>query len=730
MSSRAVRRLQRQKLTEFDGRPTKGTAENSEDEELVESNDEQPPQKSFNAFAFLQEDEDDVEGDSDSATAQEAESITHIAEPVNIPTTAKAKNKKKNKKNKKNGKTQDDLDDDDLDKFLEEVKKKDQQKSSFKSKTPELFLDEDDLDDEDDYVLYEAAYEEEDNVEYCDSNFKYFTSNKLKKSLPLLSIGSIKNLDADNEFSSLFGKLSMETIEDANTTTSLATSPEILQQFKRLARLTRGWSGKDRRGVPGTARKLLFTRIRDDWLPTAQKPLNMDELTPIVDKVLQYLEYKEDLDSEHDVREELEYKLKAEKEMGVKYFKFNKLNSAQERIANTRFFAAVVITPDPESLMQLLQQNPYHAETLLQVAMVLLRQGSDKSTSNALIEKALFVFDRSLHKNFHELLLEGKNGLIKLPYEGFMNRQFQLCLFRYIMILGERSTYFTALNYCKLLLSFCPGDDPLGVRYFIDYYAIMSEEYKWLGKFAKSPLVTTYKKWLTPGLAYSVALAHFRLNSIDEAKKSLALAFGRHRYLACKLLETICLSSNEKLISEELSKAHSDEVLLESETYLVRAALLWKDQKEREFLNDELSKLFQESEDFNHKNKPSKLSTFFGLLPAKNIDNGSIPFNLVRFAVLSGENKIMAKVPEAIWARDDVLEYDVLPPRDERKLYDVFTGVSNSKIVDTMIDYVDQNVLGAIIQNQTGENDMDDLIQRLQAEGGEQEGEINDIAEQ
>ena len=117
--------------------------------------------------------------------------------------------------------------------------------------------------------------------------------NRLKQSLPLLSIGSIRNLDPDHEFRGLFGNLSMETIDDANTTTSLAISPEVLQQFKKLARLTRGWCGERTAGeFQVQLRKLLLTKIRDDWLPTTQKPMSMEELR--FNEIINYLDYKED----------------------------------------------------------------------------------------------------------------------------------------------------------------------------------------------------------------------------------------------------------------------------------------------------------------------------------------------------------------------------------------------------------------------------------------------------
>ncbi|KAM9887137.1 hypothetical protein OXX79_013838, partial [Metschnikowia pulcherrima] len=197
----------------------------------------------------------------------------------------------------------------------------------------------------------------------------------------------------------------------------------------------------------------------------------MDDLNK--SEVVKSKVYKEENDDDRTVKI-VESKVRNEDKLGIKYFKFKKLDTIRDRVANSRFFASVVMTPDPDSLMQLLQQSPYHVETLLQVSMVMLREGNNKATSNALIEKSLFVFDRSLNKHFHENLLNGKTELIRLPYEVFANRQFYLALFRVISGLGERSTFYTALNYCKFLLALSPAEDPLGVRYFLDHYAILS----------------------------------------------------------------------------------------------------------------------------------------------------------------------------------------------------------------------------------------------------------------
>lgn len=715
MSSRAIRRLERQKLGDLGGTPevaTPGSDDVSEGESAT------PIVKSFNAFSFLGDDDESASADEPPQDNELPPSVAQTETTGNTslcdPPAAKKKNKKKNKPKRA------ELDDVELDKYLEEVKQRDLKAGKVLTSQNTIATPVENTTED----RFEWEYNEEDRIESYDPNYKYFTSLRLRDSLALLSINSVKYLDADNEFQNLFGKLSMDVIEDANTTTSLAITPEVLQQFKRLARLTRGWGGKDRRGIPGTTRKLLFTRIRDDWLPTAQKPLGMEEIS--VSESVDYLAYCDPITEYAEISDKLEN----ERRCGVKYFRFTKLNnSVQERVANTRFYAAVVMTPDPESLMQLLLQFPYHAETLLQVAMVLLRQGGDKSTSNALVEKALFVFDRSLHKSFHELLHEGKNGLIRLPYEAFMNRQFYLCLFRYIIILGERLTYFTAFTYCKLLLSFNPARDPLGVRYFIDYYAIMGEEYQWLVQYAQSPLLTTYVKWLTPGVAFLAVLAHLRLGDFVAARQLLQQAFESHRYSAYRLLE---LYGDVSHLPHHEGLPGSKEVALATETYLVRVGVMWKEELEKDFLGQELTRLFANSDAQNPSQggqgglfnaTSSFVSSLWGGGTKRGEENEAvteIPFNLIRFAILSGENKVMAHVPEKVWARDDVFEYDVIPPKDETLSYNEFTGVGvQGKVVDTLLDYVDQNVLGAIIQNQTGD-DLTDLIDRLELDGAEE----------
>lgn len=713
MSSRALRRLERQKLeNELSISPE--PERNGNDESDFDDSPISKPKA--NAFALLNdgdnETDDEENSDNDNEEDESTEQTRSTPKQPNEPPKNKNNKKKQQQKKattnkkKQQNKIVDEYGDDEFDKILEQMRIKDDQTTTLSVTNQKTLINVYDFEEELDEITTPTPD--------FDSNFKAFTTNRLKQSLSLLSIKSVGSLDQDNEYKNLFGNLSMNTIEDANSTTSMGMSPEMLQQFKRLAKLTRGWGGKDRRGIPGTTRKLIFSKIKDDWLPTTLKPLNMEEIKP--DDYVKFLDYKEDTAD----LEELQLKINKEVNLGVKYFQFSKINNIKERVANTRFYASVVMSPDPESLMQQLQQYPYHVETLLQVAMVLLRQGDNKSTSNALVERALFAFDRSLHKGFHELLYQASNGLARLPYERFMNRQFYLCLFRYITALGERSTFYTALAYCKLLLSLSPAEDPLGVRYFIDFYALMSEEWKYMVQFAESPLVTTYTRWYTPGIAFSTVLAHLKLNQEEKARGALKKAFEAHPYTAYKLYKQIGLS-NDLSLSEGSFKIDT-EVEIATETYLVRCTIMWNDQSHRQFLHDELEKLFSDWKLQNSNNGVfSSILGSFGFKDNKKESNNA-PFNLLRFAILSGENKIMAKLPQQLWSRNDIFEYDILPPKQDEEQA-VLTGLlkKDESIVDHLLDYVDQNLLGSIIQSRTAdEGNFDEIIRGLELQNVEE----------
>ena len=67
-----------------------------------------------------------------------------------------------------------------------------------------------------------------------------------------------------------------------------------------------------------------------------------------------------------------------------------------------------------------------------------------------------------------------------------LNRVFGECLAKYIDILGRKGCNRTAIEFCKLLLSLDPVNDPFGVLLRFDYYAIRAKEYGLLIQFVKN----------------------------------------------------------------------------------------------------------------------------------------------------------------------------------------------------------------------------------------------------
>jgi tetratricopeptide (TPR) repeat protein len=574
MSSRALRRLERQREQSLEPVDTP-----------VDSPVVAPIRtKKKNLYAMMDvADSESDHADNDSSSENE----TKIKEPIKVSIPTKSQKKKKSKKLKapaENAPT-----DDDFDQLLSQYGVKPEQ-----SKTIDL------------------ADDEDDKTSPLDLSFTHYTLPKQLKSCRLLKIEH-KDLDPDNEYLQLFGKLSQEAIDDANSTTSTSIPPEQLAQIKKLARVVRGWGGRDKRAIPGTSRKLVMTKIRDDWIPTPKSDLTMHEieLNQLVRDKLGRSEDWEDV-----IREEYEKELS----QGLRYFKFER--SEVSKVISTQFYSSVVLAPNHEALSTILMKSPYHIETILQMALILIRQG-DKSNSNGLIERGLFIFDRSFKQSF-----ELGNGLSRFPFNYYLNRQFYLTLFRYVEVLTKKGTYYTAWNYARLLLSLDPKEDPYGVRYFIDFYALISGEYVWLIKFYESALVKTYEEWMTPNLMYSYALALLLNNAENEAKEALKEAFEKYPYLGHKLLS---------LEYESLDAT----VEIMTESYLLQYKIIWKEKIE--FLINTLSEI---SGSVNN---------------GKMMKYSSIPENLLRYVILSGEGKIMSKIPSHWWDDNQIYEFDVLP---------------------------------------------------------------------
>lgn len=202
---------------------------------------------------------------------------------------------------------------------------------------------------------------------------------------------------------------------------------------------------------------------------------------------------------------------------GLIWFKFE--HNANYRQLQEKFLASVE-NVDSDVIIQIINQQPYHVDSLIQLSEM-CKMSEDHGTASALIEHAILALETSFHSMFSLTA-----GNCRLDYRRQENRSFYLTLFKHAQYLEARACSKTALEVTKLLLSFDPETDPLALILIIDYYALRAKEYQWL--------IQLYNEWVEsnnlaqlPNMAYSYSLALFhqyKINDLTLADTSIQYA--------------------------------------------------------------------------------------------------------------------------------------------------------------------------------------------------------------
>jgi len=137
-----------------------------------------------------------------------------------------------------------------------------------------------------------------------------------------------------------------------------------------------------------------------------------------------------------------------------------------------RQFELCVQSMDPHRMILLLEHNPWHIATLLQVSDI-AKQSRQHSDAGDLLERALYSFGRSIHSTFGEMLAQGK---ARLDFRRPENREFWLASWHYIDNLRMRSTWRTVYEWTKMLLSLDPEKDPYCLKLVIDQFALRARQ--------------------------------------------------------------------------------------------------------------------------------------------------------------------------------------------------------------------------------------------------------------
>lgn len=706
MSSRALRRLQ------DDNALLESLLSNSNANKMTSGKSTAGNiQKRENIFSMMDNvrdsdnstDEEQIsEQDEEAAVAGERDTQSN-AQPKRITLASKSSRRKKNKKAKRKQKnhtaeaakdkgSDDDDDDEEFDKIIQQFKKTDILKYG-KTKN----------DDTNEEGFFTASEPEEASSQpwksflslESDPGFTKFPISCLRHSCKFFQ-NDFKKLDPHTEFKLLFDDISPESLEDIDSMTSTPVSPQQLKQIQRLKRLIRNWGGKDHRLAPNGPgmhpQHLKFTKIRDDWIPTQRGELSMKLLSS--DDLLDWQLWERPLDWKDVIQNDV-----SQWQKFISFYKFEPLNSDLSKKSMMDFYLSVIVHPDHEALINLISSKfPYHVPGLLQVALIFIRQG-DRSNTNGLLQRALFVFDRALKAN---IIFDSLN--CQLPYIYFFNRQFYLAIFRYIQSLAQRGVIGTASEWTKVLWSLSPLEDPLGCRYFLDHYFLLNNDYQYIIELSNSPLMNCYKQWNTLGFSLAVVLSFLRINEMSSARNALLKAFKHHPLQLSELFKEKLLGDHA--LTKDLSiDGHSAENL-ELKAYMARFPLLWNRNEEVTFLHDEMSSILQDyhrgnvtidsNDGQDHNNINNLQSPFF---------IAGIPINLLRFAILSEESSVMAAIPSFIWSDNEVYEFDVLPP--------MHTSKESIEVVENIKTFINEKDLAVLQAERMQDEDLLNQIRQI-----------------
>ncbi|KAK4475940.1 hypothetical protein MN116_001180 [Schistosoma mekongi] len=341
-----------------------------------------------------------------------------------------------------------------------------------------------------------------------------------------------------------------------------------------------------------------------------------------------------------------------------------------------RSFYHALESMDLNNLSSILYKSPYHIDTLIQLSEIMMHQG-DTTVGTDLLERALHAFESAFHPSFNPI-----NGSCRLDFNRQVNRGLFIALFRYILTIGERGCYRSALEYCKLLLSLNYEDDPLTVLLMIDRYAIYSRRYDFLIDLYDC-LNGSRNLYLLPNFGLSVPLARklagenpkkrnkSKMNVDEFLQDSLIMFPGfvtrllKHTSIGgIRNLEKSVLFGKEVLISE------SDSLGCLLSLYVARMHPLWSSPNVLPWLEKNIQTVLNLVEPkqphLNNNTIDPRLSEYSrrrkALYPA-------FPPKILRHLILSEVPEAPPVLPRNL-TNSPIYTFDPLPPRSSINIYD------------------------------------------------------------
>ncbi|PWN40529.1 D123-domain-containing protein [Ceraceosorus guamensis] len=365
-------------------------------------------------------------------------------------------------------------------------------------------------------------------------------------------------------------------------------------------------------------------------------------------------------------------------------------------------FLQAVQSYDPNQLVALLRQCPWHVDTLLQLSDISRHQG-DLGQASDFNARALFAYERTASPIFTSGLVSS-SGPPQVDFAKVENRGLWLAVHRQINFLCRKGTWRTALEWTKFILGLDPLEDPHASVLWIDFIAVKARQYGWFvemldqldasnakllqaqGK-AKELRVKLnpleQKLWKEAGLAqepwsaldWTVGLYYARALAVraiekDEGRQeserssaALKLAIARCPVFVTMLFDKIgnalpqsLAGSNLFRIDEDRYSASEDALaLLLGNIYVARSESLWREPATNQWLLDTLEEIWPELQKSENKPRPLQCSDTHRRAVYRHVLVSDLPDAL--------RQKLIGYFPPEITNKESLDAWDPLPPK-------------------------------------------------------------------
>lgn len=346
-----------------------------------------------------------------------------------------------------------------------------------------------------------------------------------------------------------------------------------------------------------------------------------------------------------------------EKKNNCSYFTFEHSHNYQNI---QKQFLSAVSSSTPDDIVRIINDYPYHVDALIQLSE-LCKVGEDHAIAAELIERAIYALENAFHPSFGVC-----RGDCRLNYLRQENRSFYVAVLKHIQFVGQRACYRTALELSKMLLSLNPVEDPLAIVLSIDYYALRAKEFKWLIDFTDTWNQTRHLVKL-PNFKYSIALAQWSLNNLEEADKLLKEALTLFPSLLVPLAAKCSLQLNTSISSHSFFTTFAETTETKPlkcliALYVERCYHVWKDSAVLSWIEKNAKEVLDmvESQDPEISNCQTKRMNWFKPTLPVNIKRHLMIYDLTDILLLAGEG-----LPNV------TLHFDPYPPTNSINLYSV-----------------------------------------------------------